>query len=197
MLMRSAETGLAEHDDREDVRRRYLPLLSALAPGRGRLNQEAAADRECIRVATRELDVLLPRQRLPGGRVRYTPVPLWRAARQWPRGRNSVAAGLPGGTGRIALGVGALDLVPGLFGRFDVLEDMHVFGIDHAVLDQHLEIDQPRPELLAEEQDRAAPDLGGLGQRGASNSSSRVPKPPGKLTSATARIRKCILRMAK
>ena len=34
MLMRSAETGLAEHDDREDVRRRYLPLLSALAPGK-------------------------------------------------------------------------------------------------------------------------------------------------------------------
>ena len=82
--------------------------------------------------------------------------------------------------------------------RFGELEQLQVGRRDHALLGQRVEVHDPAAS-------RRSPNST-TGAGGAlrvcckvriSNSSSMVPKPPGKIASALARIARCILRMAK
>ena len=71
-------------------------------------------------------------------------------------------------------------------------------AIDRPGLGQRLPVDDAFPEVAAEQQEGDAASSGRVWIRvRLSNISSSVPKPPGKMQTARARIRKCILRMAK
>src|SRR5450755_3538437 len=58
-----------------------------------------------------------------------------------------------------------LEHAPGLLGGLDEMEQLQVERTDHARLDEQVEVDQPGPELAAEQQDRPASGLAGLDQR--------------------------------
>jgi signal transduction histidine kinase/CheY-like chemotaxis protein len=85
----------------------------------------------------------------------------------------------------------------GLLGGLDVAEQVQVVRADGAGIGQRLPVDDPLPELAAEQQERDRAIRRVWISVSVSNSSSSVPNPPGKTVIASARIRKCILRIAK
>src|SRR5438105_248525 len=57
-----------------------------------------------------------------------------------------------------------LQHAPCLVGGLDEAEQLEVERADHAGLDEHVEVDEPGPEVAPEQQHRAAPALAGLDQ---------------------------------
>ena len=101
---------------------------------------------------------------------------------------------VPCGLGAIELPMFAfprLDAIPDLFGGLRVPEEVAVFGLDDAFLDEEVEVDRLSPISLADKNDRDRSILRVWLSVRTSKSSSSVPKPPGKATSAIARCRKC------
>lgn len=86
---------------------------------------------------------------------------------------------------------------PGVISRFSEMQKIHILRRDGAEIRQKLEIDHGSPEFLAEQDERNGLHALRLDQGQRFEKFIERAKPPGKITTAFARIRKCILRMAK
>ena len=86
---------------------------------------------------------------------------------------------------------------PGAFRVLGEAKERKLVTRHHAGVRKGIEGHDLAPIGLVDEQDRKLGLLAGLANVNSSNSSSRVPKPPGNTTSAFARMAKCILRIAK
>ena len=77
------------------------------------------------------------------------------------------------------------------------MEEINIFRSDGPLFDQRIEIDHPLPKRLSKNQHWEGFDFAGLNQGQCFKKFVQGPETAGKTTKALARIRKCILRMAK
>src|SRR5262249_17854502 len=61
--------------------------------------------------------------------------------------------------------LGAFQVLPAFFGRLDDIEQLQVGRADHAGVDEEVEVDQARPEVLVEQEDGPRARLARLDQR--------------------------------